>query len=121
MAKRTKSPMHSPSSPDAAVDARVPRAASPAKQAAGRPARAQTSARRSKAAVLEPVTGSKLDRLSELLSRSAGASIAEMMEATHWQSHSVRGALAGALKRRGLAITSEKSGGERRYHAAPGR
>jgi hypothetical protein len=41
-----------------------------------------------------------------------------MVEATGWQQHSVRGALAGALKKRGLAITSEKVDGVRRYRAA---
>ena len=59
---------------------------------------------------------SKLDSLEALLTRTEGASIAEMMAATGWQQHSVRGALAGALKKR-LAITSAKAGGERRYRA----
>ena len=44
-------------------------------------------------------------------------SIAEMVEATGWQQHSVRGAMAGALKKRGLTITSEKVDGTRRYRA----
>ena len=40
-----------------------------------------------------------------------------MMSATGWQAHPVRGALAGSLKRRGLAITSEKIDGVRRYRS----
>ena len=45
-----------------------------------------------------------------------------MMEATGWQAHSVRGALAGALsKGRGLTISSEKRDGERRYRVQAGR
>lgn len=60
---------------------------------------------------------SKLDTVESLLMRETGASIAEMMAATGWQQHSVRGALAGALKKRGLAIVSEKIDGERRYRA----
>ena len=60
---------------------------------------------------------SRLDRLQDLLVRDAGASIAEMVEATGWQQHSVRGAMAGALKKRGLVITSEKTEGVRRYRA----
>lgn len=63
---------------------------------------------------------SKLDRVAELLLREAGASIAEMCEATGWQQHSVRGAMAGALKKRGLSITSEKIDGVRRYRASLG-
>lgn len=59
----------------------------------------------------------KLDHLEKMIRRKNGASIAEMMKATGWQSHSVRGALAGALKKRGLAIASEKIDGVRRYRA----
>lgn len=43
------------------------------------------------------------------------------MEATGWQSHSVRGFLSGALKKRlKLGVVSEKDAktGERRYHVA---
>ena len=58
---------------------------------------------------------SRLDQLETLLTREGGASIAEMVDATGWQQHSVRGAMAGALKKRGLAITSEKTDGIRRY------
>lgn len=60
---------------------------------------------------------SKLDQLAALLERDDGASIAEMMTATGWQQHSLRGAMAGALKKRGLVITSEKHGEVRRYRA----
>lgn len=59
----------------------------------------------------------KLDHLEKMIRRKNGASMAEMMKATGWQSHSVRGALAGALKKRGLAIASEKIDGLRRYRA----
>ncbi len=52
-----------------------------------------------------------------LLKSKRGATIAEMTQITGWQSHSVRGFLAGSLrKRHGLEVTSEKrSGEERRY------
>ncbi len=52
-----------------------------------------------------------------LLRSKHGATIAEMTEVTGWQSHSVRGFLAGSLrKRHGLEVTSKKrSGEERRY------
>lgn len=59
----------------------------------------------------------KLDMLEQLLMRRNGASIAEMTEATGWQQHSVRGAMAGALRKRGLTITSQKADGTRRYSA----
>lgn len=57
----------------------------------------------------------KLDTLEKLLKRKNGATIADLTKATGWQPHSVRGAMAGALKKRGNAITSEKKDGTRRY------
>ncbi len=62
-----------------------------------------------------PNPPTKLDTLEKLLKRKNGASIAEMTRATGWQQHSVRGAIAGALKKRGHTITSDKTDGMRRY------
>lgn len=62
-------------------------------------------------------TPSKLDIVEGLLRSETGASIAEMVEATGWQQHSVRSAMAEALKKRGLTVTSEKVDGMRRYRA----
>jgi len=58
---------------------------------------------------------SKLDQIVTLLARSNGATLAELVSATGWQKHSVRGAIAGALKKKGHTIVSEESDGERRY------
>ena len=60
---------------------------------------------------------SKLDQVEAMLKQDAGVSIAEIMAATGWQQHSVRGALAGALKKRGLVIASAKVDGTRLYRA----
>ena len=59
----------------------------------------------------------KHDRVLTLLSRREGATIPEMMQATEWQQHSVRGFLAGTVKRKlGFSLISSKSEGElRRY------
>jgi hypothetical protein len=65
----------------------------------------------------EQHTVTKHDRVLELLSQRNGATIPEMMEATGWQQHSVRGFLAGTVKKKlGFTLTSSKSEGElRRY------
>jgi hypothetical protein len=61
---------------------------------------------------------SKLDTLVTLLRQPNGASIDELATATAWQKHSVRGALAGTLKKKGHAISSEVVQGVRRYRIA---
>ncbi len=49
--------------------------------------------------------------LVALLQRPEGASVGEMMAATGWQAHSVRGAMSGALKK-GLGLTIESAPNE---------
>ena len=58
--------------------------------------------------------------LIAMLRRPEGATIAQVIEATGWQPHTVRGAISGALKKkRGLEVTSEKNeSGERVYRIA---
>lgn len=65
------------------------------------------------APISTPRLPSKLDRLTAILLHQDGADMDSMIEATGWQAHSIRGALAGALKKRGHALSSEKTG-ERR-------
>ena len=73
------------------------------------------------APVVAPPTGSKLGTLAALISRPEGAMIDEIMQATGWQAHSVRGAISGTLKkRRGLEIVSEPVDGVRRYRIVGG-
>jgi hypothetical protein len=52
-----------------------------------------------------------------MLRRKEGATIAEIVAALGWAPHTVRGAFAGALKKKlGLTVTSEKvESGERTY------
>ena len=60
--------------------------------------------------------GTKEARLIEMLRRKEGATIPQIVDALGWQPHTVRGAFAGALKkRRGLTVTSEKVDGTRVY------
>jgi Protein of unknown function (DUF3489) len=60
--------------------------------------------------------GSKSGKVLELLTRTNGASLAELMKATEWQAHSVRGFLSTVSRKRGVTIESFKNGkGERIY------
>ena len=66
------------------------------------------------------VNMTKASQCFALLRRKDGAAIAELMTATGWQSHSVRGFLSGAVKRKlGLTVTSAVGqDGIRRYRVA---
>ncbi|MDD3182655.1 MAG: DUF3489 domain-containing protein [Alphaproteobacteria bacterium] len=74
----------------------------------------QSSSLKSGLAAVEamPNTPSKATKLSivvKLLFRPEGATLADLIEATGWQAHTVRGALSGALgKKRGYQIVSDK-------------
>jgi hypothetical protein len=65
-------------------------------------------------------TGTKQALMIEMLRRPEGATVEQIAEATAWRNHSVRGAMAGGLKKKlGLTITSEKSDtGARVYRIA---
>lgn len=52
----------------------------------------------------------------DLLSRKGGACLEEMIEATNWQKHSIRGVISGSLKRKlGLNVQSRITGNVRSY------
>jgi hypothetical protein len=63
---------------------------------------------------------SKQATVIQMLQRPEGATIPQVMAATGWQAHTVRGTFAGAFKKKlGLVLTSEKTqGGYRVYHVA---
>lgn len=65
-----------------------------------------------------PREGTKLATLVAALRAPEGATITEIMAATGWQSHSIRGAMAGILKKKlGLTVTSAKIDGRGRVYA----
>lgn len=51
-----------------------------------------------------------------MMQRKGGATISEIMKAMSWQRHTVRGFVAGAMKKAGRMVESFKpEGGERTY------
>ena len=67
-----------------------------------------------------PREGTKQATLIAMLRAPDGATIAEIMAATGWQSHTVRGAMSGALKKKlGLEVTSEKVEDRGRVYKLP--
>ena len=60
--------------------------------------------------------GTKQAQVIAMLRRKQGATVAQIVEATGWRPHTVRGVFAGALKKKlGMTVTSEKSDGVRVY------
>jgi len=60
--------------------------------------------------------GSKTAQVVAMLYRKNGATLFEIMEKMGWQKHSVRGFMAGAMKKAGYTVESFKpEGGERTY------
>jgi hypothetical protein len=63
-----------------------------------------------------PREGSKTAQVVAMLQRKNGATLAEIMEKMGWQKHTVRGFMAGAMKKAGYTVESFKpEGGERTY------
>lgn len=85
---------------------RVPRAKKARGAGSAKPTKKGAHARR----------GSKTAKVVQLLKRPGGATGPDLMKATGWQAHSVRGFISGVLGRRmGLNVKSEVNRGQRRY------
>ena len=64
--------------------------------------------------------GTKQAQIIAMLQRPEGATVAEMVEATGWLAHTVRGSIAGALKKKlGLPIAAEKVEGRGTVYKLP--
>jgi len=69
----------------------------------------------------EPRSNTKQSRAVAMLRSAKGASITALMEATGWQQHSVRGFLAGVVRKRlRLVLESSKTDGSRIYRVTGG-
>lgn len=105
LAEETEATEAEPTEPTAG-DAGEPEASEPATTPAGKP---------------RVRAGTKQAQMIAMLEAPEGATIPEIAEVTGWRLHTVRGAIAGALKKRlGLHVASEKVDGRGRvYRVTP--
>lgn len=109
-------------------EARLPKAKRPRAQNAVKPLTTRTpetiaqspppaKSPSSQTSVPQPVReSSKLTTVLAMLRAPGGTTIADIMKATGWQQHSVRGFFAGVVRKKlKLNLTSDKVAGERRY------
>ena len=93
--------------PKAPTKAKAPKTAKQAAKAPKKATKPQTEG---------PREGSKTAQVVAMLQRKNGATLAEIMEKMGWQKHTVRGFMAGAMKKAGYTVESFKSDkGERTY------
>jgi hypothetical protein len=104
----------------AKAGAQAPKGAPAKGKTANKATPAKNAPKAKKAAKAEetagPREGSKTAQVVAMLQRKNGATLAEIMEKMGWQKHTVRGFMAGAMKRAGYTVESFKSEkGERTY------
>jgi hypothetical protein len=98
--------------PKAANRAIARKTAKPASPKGSTPASSKSPAR----------SETKHDRVIAMLRTSAGATIASLVTATEWQQHSVRGFLAGVVRKKlGLNLVSEQTDKGRVYRIRAGK
>jgi hypothetical protein len=93
-----------------AAGATKPQKEAKPRKAAAKPARKEAST---------PRPESKGAKILEMIGRAKGASLAEIMKATDWQAHSVRGFISIAARKNRIKIESSKNeAGDRVYKIA---
>ena len=105
----------------ASEEAEAEKTATPPKKTAQAKKSANTKrVRKAKAATGAVREGSKKASVLALLQRPGGATLKEIMAATEWQAHSVRGFISGSLgKKMGIKVeSSRREDGERVYQTA---
>ena len=92
----------------------------PASRKTSKPKSRLRSAPTSSRSATRPNT--KHDRIIAMLRTPAGATIASLVTATEWQQHSVRGFLAGVVRKKlGLNLVSEQTDKGRVYRIRDGK
>jgi hypothetical protein len=118
----TGAPQGAPDAQEAGTAGQEPEAPEPIAQATTAPggAKGKAKAASGKAKPAEPATGAadkpmpragtKQAQMIEMLRRPEGAKVEQIAEATGWQKHTIRGAIAGALKKKlGLKIEATRT------------
>jgi hypothetical protein len=107
--RKKGAPKGQTSAKGAKAKAAVPRKGAKAGKKAAKPERKVTA----------PRAESKGAKILALIGRAKGATIAEIMKATDWQAHSVRGFISTAGKKHGVKIESTKNeAGDRLYRSS---
>jgi Protein of unknown function (DUF3489) len=121
----TSEPQRQPGVPSPSAAKTVARAAQSKAAAESRSRRGKASAKAApgKRVIKRRQTdGSKQDRVIALLRRREGATLAALVKATGWKPHSVRGFLAGTVRKKlKLRLVSEKADGVRTYRIGTGK
>ncbi|MFP5481492.1 MAG: DUF3489 domain-containing protein [Alphaproteobacteria bacterium] len=96
----------------------VASAVASARRARPKPAQASEDNGTAKPVAIRP--GTKQAQIIAMLQRPEGATVAEMVEATGWLAHTVRGCISGALKKKlGLPIAADKVEGRGTVYKLP--
>ena len=107
--QKKRAPKGQETAKGAKVKAAAPKKVAKAAKKAAKPERKATA----------PRAESKGAKILDMIARAKGATLAEIMKATDWQAHSVRGFISTAAKKNRLKIESAKNeAGERLYKIA---
>jgi Protein of unknown function (DUF3489) len=108
--KKTASPKKGAPKGQKPAKSGEPKPAAAAKPKKGTPAKASAkSPKAAKPSSEGPREGSKTAQVVALFQRKNGATLAEIMDKMGWQKHTVRGFMAGAMKKAGYSVESFKS------------
>ena len=89
------------------------------KAKSAKPKKEGKTAKAPRAKATGPRPESKGAKVLEMIARAKGATLAEIMKATKWQAHTVRGFISIASKKHSMKIESDKrADGERVYSVA---
>ncbi len=112
-------PEKAPSKKGASKKGGAPKGQKTAKRAKAKAAAKKAAKPARKKEASAPRAESKGAKIIDMIGRAKGATLAEIMKATDWQAHSVRGFISIAAKKHSINIESSKNdAGDRVYKVA---